>query len=122
VKILNAALILSTVVVGVPERARAGGVMYSAPLRVFTGETYCDIRNAGTMPIEGTIETVDYGGFTVSGPVAFTLAPGVGTTMPSLDNRTSSCKVTLTKGSPKKVRGVAVYNYLEAGALVIPIQ
>jgi hypothetical protein len=110
---------VAALTVAVSDRAFAGGVMYSAPIS--DDAIYCDIRNAGTSEIAGTIETVNYSGTTTSGPQDFTLAPGVGTFHFSPGGG-SSCKVTLTKGSPKKVRGVALYNYAEPGAYVVPIQ
>lgn len=92
--------------------------MYSAPSN--DGGLFCMIRNAGTSEIVGTIETVSFGGVSTGNALGVTLLPGQGNGafFPS----GVSCKVTLTKGSPKKVRGVAIYNFGTDGAYTIPIQ
>jgi len=116
-RFFGAALIISALTAAFAGRASAGGIMYSAP--VVDGKLYCDIRNAGTSEVVGTIEIISYGGSTDAGPFSFTLAPGAGTYFSGLG---ASCKVTLTKGSPKKMRGVALYHYEADGAYTIPIQ
>lgn len=115
---LVAALMLSALTVAWVDHAAAGGVMYSAPAN--DGAILCGINNAGTSPIVGTIETVFFSGNTATGPSSFMLAPGEGTTHAGALG--SSCKVTLTKGSPKKVRGTARYRIGTDGVYAIPIQ
>ena len=108
---------------GIIGTARATQVMYSAPVEDNASKgMYCDIVDAGTTSIMGTISANSYGNIIEAGPQSFSIIPGQGASLYVPSPQAAYCKVTLTTGSTKKVRGVAIYNYGTTGAYTIPIQ
>jgi hypothetical protein len=108
---------------GLSGTARATQIMYSAPDQDnLVAGMYCDILNTGKTPIKGTITANDYLGTVRAGPMSFDLAADNAANLPVVSNLAAYCKVVLTTGSTKKVRGVAVYHFNTTGAYTIPIQ
>jgi hypothetical protein len=103
------------------------GVLVTAPARAgypsFSGRTmYCDIRNLGSGNGVVTIDILDYPGNVISSFGPLTLASNEATAFS--DGGTGdgvSCRFTVS-GSPKKWRGVAVYDNGTDYTIAIPAQ
>jgi hypothetical protein len=86
-------------------------ILATAPAALGANRLHCDITNAGTSPADVTIEIMDYAGTVVHGPYVTTIQPGTGDYLgPTLNAAAAWCRFTVTTGSTKLLRGIAVYD------------
>ncbi len=94
--------------------AQAGTKIMATPPIVtgapVVGQTmYCDMNNLNTTDKQVTFEIMDLAGAVVSGPLSLTLSPGTGQALGSNAATAAWCRFTVD-GSPKKYRGIAIYD------------
>ena len=107
-----ATTILAAVVLFTAAGAQAGGILATAPASEgFSGaRLYCDAVNVGTTDVVISIEVRSYAGVIQNTPSDITLLPNKGTSASSGGTDAGAwCKFVIVRGSPKKVRGLAVY-------------
>ena len=84
---------------------------------------HCDITNAGATAADVTIEVMDYNGNVISGPYMTTIAPNTGDYLgPTLNPSAAWCRFTVSTGSTKLLRGIAVYDNASTYNMIILAQ
>jgi hypothetical protein len=119
-KKISIALAVVTLV-SMASATQAATILATAPARASYPNSqtiYCDAVNAGTKPVTLTFEAVQYDGTVDASNVDVVMAPGTGDGIPG-GAESAWCRFTVTKGSAKSIRAMAVYD--DAGTYVMSV-